>query len=389
MAGEGGKFPQQLIFENVSPATRLLEKRRQMYEVQDALEAQKARFAKDEEQFKKREESLRAKDLHLQHQLIRFNKFLQDNEAKRRRAETRCADEQMQIKQKDEEIRELEVQLEDLSKQCVDLEEEVKRNMKYEEFLERAKDYSDEFSEIQDLLTRYDTLEAAHRDLVRNQALFEQRNEEVRLQFQTYQKESANEILGYTTKTASLQSELETSETLRQQLQLEAEEVTQGDSEQSLHLGKIIMSVENLYLRCITQRPAIQHASELEGATSSEARDELGETEDSPAEKAQVSSRQLGVIQAYLRDFKDIVESVKKERRAQEASAARAGLALGEDDRLTEPTFVYVQESQRKHEGGPGTSSDASGSRLKPGETSGVAAGGSGGVGAGVSRRVE
>ena len=58
---------------------------------------------------------------------------------------------------------------------------------------------------------RYDTLEAAHRDLVRNQALFEQRNEEVRLQFQTYQKESANEILGYTTKTASLQSELETS----------------------------------------------------------------------------------------------------------------------------------------------------------------------------------
>ena len=38
----------------------------------EALEAQKARFAKDEEQFKKREESLRTKDLHLQHQLIRF-----------------------------------------------------------------------------------------------------------------------------------------------------------------------------------------------------------------------------------------------------------------------------------------------------------------------------
>ena len=179
MAGDGAKFPQQLIFENVSPATRLLEKRRQMstpftrfsshvafalrqnccvvyelylyigfclneksrrrretwretkarlsfqyflgmvlagvvqrcarsrsfpsilevlttqcytefqqqklwavrnirirYEVNEALEAQKARFAKDEEQFKKREESLRTKDLHLQHQLIRFNKSI-------------------------------------------------------------------------------------------------------------------------------------------------------------------------------------------------------------------------------------------------------------------------------------------------------------------------
>jgi DNA repair exonuclease SbcCD ATPase subunit len=378
MAGDGAKFPNQLIFENVSPATRLLEKRRQMYEVQDALEAQKARFAKDEEQFKKREESLRAKDLHLQHQLIRFNKFLQDNEAKRRRAETRCADEQMQIKQKDEEIRELEVQLEDLSRQCVDLEEEVKRNMKYEEFLERAKDYSDEFSEIQDLLTRYDTLEAAHRDLVRNQGIFEQRNEEVRQEFQNYQKESANEILGFTTKTASLQSELEASETLRQQLQLEAEEATQGDSETSLKLGKIIMSVENLYLRCITQRPSIQHASELEGGTSSRD-DDMGELEDSPAEKAVAAARQLGVIREYLKDFKDICEQVKKERRQQDAGGVRAGLAP-EDDRLPEPTFVYVQES-RTH-AGAGTSSDASGSRALKTTTGDLSLGG------GVSRQI-
>lgn len=56
-------FPQQLIFENVSPATRLLEKRRQMYEVQDALEAQKAKGIKEEEAFKKKEDALRNKDL--------------------------------------------------------------------------------------------------------------------------------------------------------------------------------------------------------------------------------------------------------------------------------------------------------------------------------------
>lgn len=31
---------------NVSPATRLLEKRRQMFEVQEALEAQKQEFAR-------------------------------------------------------------------------------------------------------------------------------------------------------------------------------------------------------------------------------------------------------------------------------------------------------------------------------------------------------
>merc|ERR1719515_303655 len=134
----GRPHPQHLIFENVSPATRLLEKRRQMYEVQDALENQKARFAKEEEQFRKKEEGLRAKDLQLQHQLFRFNKFLQDNEAKRRRADTRAAEEAAQIRLKEDEIRNLERQLEESKQQCAELEEEVARNMKYEEFLERV-----------------------------------------------------------------------------------------------------------------------------------------------------------------------------------------------------------------------------------------------------------
>ena len=98
------KHAQQLFFDNVSPATRLLEKRRQMYEVQDALENQKQRFQKEEDNFRRREEQLRDKDLQLQHQLFRFNRFLQDNEAKRRRAQTRGDEELAQIKQKDEEI---------------------------------------------------------------------------------------------------------------------------------------------------------------------------------------------------------------------------------------------------------------------------------------------
>jgi hypothetical protein len=35
-----------MALENVSPATRLLEKRRQMFEVQEALELQKQEFAR-------------------------------------------------------------------------------------------------------------------------------------------------------------------------------------------------------------------------------------------------------------------------------------------------------------------------------------------------------
>ena len=42
------KLPQHLQLDSVSPATRLLEKRRAMYEVQKAFEDQKLEFRKRE-----------------------------------------------------------------------------------------------------------------------------------------------------------------------------------------------------------------------------------------------------------------------------------------------------------------------------------------------------
>lgn len=50
-----------LALDHVSPATRLLEKRRQTFEVQDALDHQKEEFARKEEAFAARESALRAK----------------------------------------------------------------------------------------------------------------------------------------------------------------------------------------------------------------------------------------------------------------------------------------------------------------------------------------
>ena len=44
-------MPQTLTLDHVSPATRLLEKRRQMFEVQEALDAQKEEFARREVQY--------------------------------------------------------------------------------------------------------------------------------------------------------------------------------------------------------------------------------------------------------------------------------------------------------------------------------------------------
>ena len=71
--------PHTLVLENVNPTTRLLEKRRQMFEVQDRLDEQKAEFRAEEERFKiARRRS--AQGPRLQESLIRLSKFLQEND---------------------------------------------------------------------------------------------------------------------------------------------------------------------------------------------------------------------------------------------------------------------------------------------------------------------
>ena len=77
----------------MNPITRLLEKRKQLLSVQQSLDTQKDLDEYKESQFKRREENLRKKDLELQEALLLFNKFLKENEIKRRRAEQRANEE--------------------------------------------------------------------------------------------------------------------------------------------------------------------------------------------------------------------------------------------------------------------------------------------------------
>jgi len=355
-SGAGSKHPQQLYFDNVSPATRLLEKRRKMYEVQDALENQKARFAKEEEHFKKKEEQLRAKDLHLQHQLVRFNKFLQDNEAKRRRAETRAQEEAAQIRQKEEEIRDLENQLEESRQTCADLEEEVARNMKYEEFLERVKDTGDEYNEIQDLVTRYETLESANKDLKEVASMTDNQIEELRKEFLEYKQRKEMEMLEMNTRVAELSSELDECQKQRQNLEHDADEATQANSKHSLHFGQILMSVENLFLRCTTQRKGIQHFLEMKEEEGAKGKDEEGQdqSEDSFNKKKETAIKQLNVILNYLKDFKEISEQLRRERQRSQQPQRQA-----EELDVIQPKVTFASHDNNRPGGGDRSSQNS------------------------------
>eukprot|EP00743_Colponemidia_sp_Colp-15_P001978 GILK01002151.1.p1 GENE.GILK01002151.1~~GILK01002151.1.p1 ORF type:complete len:392 (+),score=107.62 GILK01002151.1:77-1177(+) len=303
-------MPQHLTLENVSPATRLLEKRRQMYEVQDALDAQKEEFQRREENFRRKEETLRQRDLTLQEQLIKFNKFLQDNESKRNRAEKRFAEEFRQKKAREAEIVELDKRLKKLRDDNDELEREVQRNMRYEEFLERVKDANEEYQEINDLVNRYETLENANSDLRKNQIRFEEETEQLRAEFQQYTKDRTNEILAFNNDIASLQKKLELSEGERIKLQTLADNTIKNATNKTLNLGQILMAVENLYVRCISQRPNMRH-TELKQEQSSSNNNNSADSVDDFKKKKQESIQKLSVVSSYLNDFRSIVENPK------------------------------------------------------------------------------
>merc|ERR1712124_82609 len=130
--------------------------------------------------------------------------------------------------------------------------------------------------------------------------------------------ERATENMAFTNRIATLQSDFEEAQKARQELEHLADVATQEDSEHSLHFGQILMSVENLFLRCTTKRKNIQHdATPQEGEEQQADILEEEEGEDSFRKKQQTAVRHLRVILAYLIDFASISETLKKEKKAE------------------------------------------------------------------------
>jgi chromosome segregation ATPase len=332
-----------------SPATRLLEKRRQLYEVSEAFEMQKRRSETEEALFDKKEKEIRDRDIQLQHQLVRFNKFLQDNEAKRKRAEHRANEEVKEIRAKDDEITALQFSLENLKKSKLALQTELSQVSCYQEFLESVLvAESATFKEIPELVARHATLVAAHRDLLASQRRLEIQNENFRDQIITLRKQKTTELMALSNEAAVLLSSLEDVEKRRRTLEYQAETVAARDAEQTEIVGGIFRSIDNIFSRVVSQRPLIQHAAELPVATTPA---NLDESVFFTQRTADCVAR-LHCLEAYARDLKDVADLARREiKAAKVAKAARPDSTskLLDGERIPEPEFVKQHAALMTH----------------------------------------
>lgn len=243
-------MPQALALEYVSPATRLLEKKRQQFEVQEALDGQMEEYKRHEEAFRRREEALRRKDVELQDSLIKFNKFLQENELKRKRAISRATDERKQIESKDGDIERLGSQYARKISDAVALEKNLQRNKVCHEYLSSVCVHlAEDYHEISDLLNRYATLRGANDDLSQRQKDYEDLSFQQKNEFVKYMKERGNEILNANNEIALLRDKLEQTEATTYRLQADVDSAIRGNSDKTLDLCQILAAVDNLLER--------------------------------------------------------------------------------------------------------------------------------------------
>lgn len=307
------------FLDHACTATRMLEKRRQLFEVQEALESQKDEFARKGDAFRRREEALRRKDLKLQESLIKFNKFLQENESKRTRADKRCADESRQREAKEKEIVKLKRVLEEKVAEEKQLAEQLARNIRYHHFLSTVVDSvqgaSDDFREVQDVLDRYSTLMKTNADLLQRQQENVAENEAKRASFINFMKEKGDTILNHNNEIASLQKELETQTLATSSIQTQVDAAERGTTEKISDLGQILAAIDNLLERFESNKQSRQKGG---GHRDNEA----GEVDANEAETTRGLNAiaNLEKIAEYMEDYKSIVDEWEQSKNNEQNS---------------------------------------------------------------------
>eukprot|EP00939_MAST-03C_sp_MAST-3C-sp1_P003193 g3193.t1 len=313
--------------EHVCSATKLLEKRRQMFDVQEELEREEELYLKRQEEFVSRENLLRKHDQDLQKKLVDLKNVLSEKEAKIGRATKRYDSELKQRKQKEQAILELKVELKDAEVATEDLKKSYLLSKKYQIYLEKVVEcYSEEFTEISEVLSRHRTLKAAHDDLLRRSKSIENSIDQTRAELQYYTKEKTNDILNLNNKISTMRKTIDHIEATRLGMQTRVRSNMRLSRDKKTTLGQIFMAVANLRERCTKKYgKKIMHShlpgseevrnsggGEATGSTSSALTGSGANSRKDLDKKGKQARDDLLSILGYVRDFETIVRNGPK-----------------------------------------------------------------------------
>nr|XP_060166130.1 cilia- and flagella-associated protein 73 [Globicephala melas] len=237
------------------PLLRLLEKRQELVDADQGLQAQKEVFQTMQASLKQRWEQLEQKEQELKGSFVRFEKFLQDAEARRSRALRRAAEERQLAGRREAEALRLRAQLEELQRERARLQRLLWRLEPCARLLGQVLEQLPEFQEVPELMARFDSLadtQAALR-LTERQRLAEL--EEARARLRRLRDTWQDELLRQGQRRAQLLEQLEAARERTLHWESKYIQIQNTAAEKTLLLGRTRMAALNLFqLVCQHQR---------------------------------------------------------------------------------------------------------------------------------------
>ena len=217
-----------------------------------ALNDKQAYFEERSQALRIREEALRHKDLKLQHALLRIKPLLEENQAKKVRAEKRLLEEEKMTELKVAEVEEAAEALAAARSDVGTVAAAADRLSQYANYLVRfQQSKADDFPDVGAVLKRHATLVAAHEDLLAESARLGARVDEARRTLARSQKMRETQALTGANQIARLKERLEAARAEVRRHASGADAGAVSASQRALELGQMLRSVANLHARCV------------------------------------------------------------------------------------------------------------------------------------------
>eukprot|EP01029_Cantina_marsupialis_P008747 TRINITY_DN2057_c0_g1_i1.p1 TRINITY_DN2057_c0_g1~~TRINITY_DN2057_c0_g1_i1.p1 ORF type:complete len:332 (-),score=75.73 TRINITY_DN2057_c0_g1_i1:98-1093(-) len=233
-----------------SQSTLLLKKRKEMREVDEALQLMKEEYKARRYKCDQRQQDFLRKQQEMKDQIIRFEKFIQENDAKRQKAEIRYQMESRAIEQSTEKIAHLQQQASLQSAKKSELQHQLDGLRRYQIYLDNVVESSREFEETADLLNRHKTLVTAKESLTENVDEVSSESDNLRTTFTQYRSEASNRLLVENSKIHSQQQKLEGMKASVAKLEVDDGALTEYSNEKQRETNQVLLSIQNLHFRC-------------------------------------------------------------------------------------------------------------------------------------------
>ena len=306
---------------STTQSTLLLKKRKEMREVDDALDFMKEEFGKRMDAVSERQIEFEKRKKEMKESVTKFEKFIKENEAKRKRAETKLKTEQKAREGYMEKEKEQRRTLKEFVDDSKILEVRLHSLLRYQSYLESViapGSNDNDFEDIGEVLSRYQTLLTANKDLQNHQTRGEADFDSERNKNARDLEEAQNSIL---VNNSDIHERQKANETLKKETSDLSAKI---DSIQSLKRstktehGQVVMSIKNLHNRCADSLPKGKNAPPFEN-------DEKGA-------ELEYLTEGLEYVASRVNDLRAISEGYAKYKRKKSEELAEKQALLAEEE---------------------------------------------------------